>query len=219
MDPSQTRQYLTLAERATIRFEERRSVFIGEAVPVASEAAALEALEAIRSRELTATHHCYAYVLGGPHATVYQRFSDAGEPKKTAGKPILDAILGRELTDVLVVVTRYFGGVLLGTGGLVHAYSRAACEALDAANRQWMQEQQVWQCTLPYALAEHFRYLLEQQGAPILSCQYDTAVHLTFSAPVDQTEPWVAKLQALSAGQAELTPIRKEFVPQAYVKS
>ena len=108
-----------------------RSRFIGRCFPVTSEEAALSLLGDIRKKHWDATHNCFAYRIG--ETASIARFSDDGEPGGTAGMPIMDVLRSKELTDVLVVVTRYFGGVLLGAGGLVRAYSRSAADAVAEA--------------------------------------------------------------------------------------
>ncbi|MBR5292454.1 MAG: YigZ family protein [Clostridia bacterium] len=108
-----------------------RSRFIGRCFPVTSEEAALSLLGDIRKKHWDATHNCFAYRIG--ETASIARFSDDGEPGGTAGMPIMDVLRSKELTDVLVVVTRYFGGVLLGAGGLVRAYSRSAADAVTEA--------------------------------------------------------------------------------------
>ena len=108
--------------------EEKKSRFIASTLPIASQEEALEFIEKKKKQYWDARHNCYAYVLGDHHEI--QRFSDDGEPGGTAGKPMLDVLLGENIHNMVVVVTRYFGGTLLGTGGLVRAYSGAAKEGL-----------------------------------------------------------------------------------------
>ena len=122
--------YITLKKYATFEYEDRKSVFIGEVKPVSSEAEALAFIESVRKRYPDARHHVYAYVL---RENSTSRFTDDHEPQGTAGMPVLDAIRKNGCTDIVVVVTRYFGGTLLGTGGLVKAYTSAAVGALEAA--------------------------------------------------------------------------------------
>lgn len=126
-----TDTFRTLRESASSTIRIKGSRFIGESLPVASEDEADQALSAVREREHKATHHCSAYRLG-IEGKVY-RYNDDGEPSGTAGPPILKQIDARDLTDTLVVVTRYYGGTKLGTGGLVRAYGDAAAEALATA--------------------------------------------------------------------------------------
>jgi len=120
--------YKTVYEGKTAEVVEKKSRFIANVYFVDSEEAALNIIESVKKKYWDARHNCYAYVLG-EDARV-QRFSDDGEPSQTAGKPMLDVIMAEEIRNVLVVVTRYFGGTLLGTGGLVRAYSKATKDAL-----------------------------------------------------------------------------------------
>lgn len=122
--------YKSVKQRSEAEYTVNRSRFIGRCFPVESEEAALCLLGDIRKKHWDATHNCFAYRIGDNAAA---RFSDDGEPGGTAGKPIMDVLTGRELTNVLCVVTRYFGGILLGAGGLVRAYSKSAAEAVAKA--------------------------------------------------------------------------------------
>lgn len=122
--------YTTIKQRSYFEYEDRKSVFIGEAMPVSSEAEALEFIQSVKKKYPDARHHVYAYVLRDNYI---MRFTDDNEPQGTAGMPVLDAIRKNGCTDTVIVVTRYFGGTLLGTGGLVRAYSAAAIGALRAA--------------------------------------------------------------------------------------
>ena len=123
--------YTTLLQYAKHTYEEKKSVFIGECAPVRSEAEALSFINNIKKKYSDARHHVYAYIL---RENSIMRFSDDHEPQGTAGMPVLDSMRKRGCTDAVVVVTRYFGGILLGAGGLVRAYSHAARIALDAAH-------------------------------------------------------------------------------------
>ena len=122
--------YITIKQFARSEYEEKKSVFIGEALPVQTEAEALAFIESARKRYSDAKHHVYAYVL---RDNSIMRFSDDREPQGTAGMPVLDVIRKNGCTDTVIVVTRYFGGTLLGTGGLVRAYTAAALGALTSA--------------------------------------------------------------------------------------
>ena len=122
-------RYSTIKQYGTFEYEDRKSVFIGEAMPVSSELDALAFIERVKKKYPDARHHVYAYVLRENNTS---RFSDDHEPQGTAGMPVLDSIRKRGLTDCVAVVTRYFGGTLLGTGGLVRAYTAAAAGAISA---------------------------------------------------------------------------------------
>ena len=124
------KEYKTVKKRASDMFVEKKSEFIGYISPVSSEEEALAFIAEIKKKHADATHNCHAYILQG---TEIARFSDDGEPSGTAGMPILEVIKREGLTGVCVVVTRYFGGILLGAGGLVRAYAKGAKIAIDAA--------------------------------------------------------------------------------------
>ena len=123
-------RYSTVKKYASFEYEDRKSVFIGDAMPVSSEADAIAFIERVKKKYPDARHHVYAYVLRENNTS---RFSDDREPQGTAGMPVLDSIRKRGLCDCVVVVTRYFGGTLLGTGGLVRAYTSAASGAITNA--------------------------------------------------------------------------------------
>ena len=123
--------YFTISQPAEASFIEKRSEFIGCIAPVSTKDEAVEFINSIKSKHRKAKHNVYAYILRKDNIS---RYSDDGEPQGTAGVPVLDVLKKRGLTDVCVVVTRYFGGILLGGGGLVRAYSHAAAIACDAAH-------------------------------------------------------------------------------------
>lgn len=122
--------YTTVHHHATFEYEDRKSIFIGEAMPVSNEEEALSFIESVKKEYPDARHHVYAYVL---RDNSIMRFTDDGEPQGTAGMPVLDVIRKNGLTDIAVIVTRYFGGTLLGTGGLVRAYTASALGAVKEA--------------------------------------------------------------------------------------
>lgn len=130
MSEVKTERFSTLAKEAHAEFTEKRSVFIGHAAPVKTEKEALDFIARHRHEYADATHNVYAYMLKENNIA---RYSDAGEPQGTAGIPVLEVIKKRGITDTVIVVTRYFGGILLGAGGLVRAYGAAASAACDEA--------------------------------------------------------------------------------------
>ena len=129
--PEAPRSYVTLQRPATVEYVEKKSVFLGHAAPVRSQEEALAFLAEKRKKYSDATHNVYAYLLEGGNVT---RYSDDGEPQGTAGIPVLDVIRKRGFCDAVIVVTRYFGGILLGAGGLVRAYTAAASLAVEEAH-------------------------------------------------------------------------------------
>lgn len=162
--------YYTIGKKAENEIIINRSRFIGRAFPVADEEEALLYIEKIRQEFADASHHCYAYVIG--HGSNIQRFNDDGEPGGTAGMPILQVIQQQGIEDVLVVVTRYFGGVKLGAGGLVRAYSKSTAEVLEKATRREMTLSNQGTITIDYALWGTLEYFLHQKGIPILEADY-----------------------------------------------
>ena len=162
----------------------KKSRFIGLVWPVATEAEAMGYIDQSRLDYPGATHYVFAYVLGKGGEIV--RASDDGEPGGTAGKPVLSTIRLQELTNTLVVVIRYFGGILLGAPGLVRSYSQAAREALTAAGIKRLEPTIRGSLTLPYNLLDPVRYQLEQLGAEIENIEYTDQVELVFLLPQSQ---------------------------------
>ncbi len=142
-------EYKTIAERCEARFIEKKSEFIGYLAPVETEEQAVEFINEIRSMHRKATHNCYAYILRDNSAA---RHSDDGEPSGTAGVPIYEVLRKEGLTDVACVVTRYFGGILLGAGGLVRAYTRGAKDAVDTAKIKVMALAEQLELSVEYSL-------------------------------------------------------------------
>lgn len=166
--------------------EEKKSRFIATTLPVSSQEEALEFIEKMKKKYWDARHNCFAYVLGDRHET--QRFSDDGEPGGTAGKPMLNVLLGEDIHNIAVVVTRYFGGTLLGTGGLVRAYSGAVKEGLAASVILEKQQGQNFLLTADYSDLGKVQYLLLNQNIPILSEDYGAEVSFQVLIPVDQVK-------------------------------
>jgi uncharacterized YigZ family protein len=177
--------YLTLAAPAEGTYREKGSRFLAFAAPVRTETEVKELLEKLKKQYYDARHHCYAYVLG-PAGAQY-RANDAGEPNHSAGDPILGQIRSRGLTDVIVVVVRYFGGTKLGVSGLIHAYRTAAAEALDAAP--------VVQKTMRVGLSLHFAYPATNAVMKVVK-EYDLEItHQTFHTDC-HLEVWVRQAHA-----------------------
>ncbi len=141
-------EYLTLGKQAQAEYDIQKSRFIGQAAPVENQEAALDFLAEIRQKHKTASHHCFAYIIGRNQNII--RYGDDGEPSGTAGKPIAEVMLCKNVVDCAVVVTRYFGGILLGAGGLLRAYTHTAALALDAAGICAMHETRRWAFVFAY---------------------------------------------------------------------
>lgn len=179
---------------------EKKSRFIATVVPVRSEEEALQAIEQLRKKYWDARHNCFAYVIG--ERGELERFSDDGEPGGTAGKPILEVLKGEELRNTLIVVTRYFGGTLLGTGGLVRAYSAAAKEGIASSVIITRIPGIKLHITAEYTALGKIQYILAQRGLRILDSVYTDKVELEVLIPQEQTKSIRADLTEGTNGQA-----------------
>ena len=202
-------QYRTIRGTSTFEYEEKRSRFIATAAFADTEEAALAVLEKVRAANRTARHNVYAYVLQNGRT----RYSDDGEPAKTAGTPVLEAIGHAGISDVIVVVTRYFGGILLGTGGLVRAYTAAASGALQSAELVTMRLVVDCSVRLPYALFEQAQRVASASGAKLSDPIFDDAVTLQWRMPAGTEGPLCQKLGKLTRGSAEVSVSEPEFAP------
>lgn len=176
---------------------------------VEDDSAARLVIIAARKRHPDARHHCSAFVLG-PDAAV-QRSNDDGEPSGTAGAPMLEVLNGRGVSDVVAVVTRYFGGTLLGAGGLVRAYGDAVSAALDEAGVQHRQLQQLLEVTVPVADAGR----LENQMRTIVTVRdvaYRADAVLTVAVPMDETRAFAENVARFSAGTAQLRDVGEDWI-------
>jgi len=195
-------QYQTIYSGGTAEIVEKKSRFIANVFPVTTEEEALEILERIRKQYWDARHNCWAYVIGVEH--VLARCSDDGEPSQTAGKPMLDVIMGQELHNVLVIVTRYFGGTLLGTGGLVRAYSKATQEGLAHSMIITKKYGIKLEIHTDYTGLGKIQYILGQRGMKMLDTEYTDAVKLTVLVPEEEKRSLEAELIEGTNGQVRL---------------
>jgi uncharacterized YigZ family protein len=168
--------WTTVKEAAVASFIERKSEFIGSITPVKTEEEAIAFVSGVKKQYADAKHNVYAYLLRENNVT---RFSDDGEPHGTAGLPVLDVLRKEGVTDVAVVVTRYFGGILLGTGGLVRAYSQAAKMALDAAGKSTMEKLLVFSLRVNYSDLQKIEPILENYTMIRLDTAYADDVRLS----------------------------------------
>ena len=193
-----TEFYTTISGRAEAEIVEKKSRFIASVAHVETEEEALAFIGDIKATHRTARHNVYAYVL---RAGARMRYTDDGEPQKTAGLPTLDAIVHAGLTDVVVVTTRYFGGVLLGTGGLVRAYTAAAQAGIQAAEIVTVSRCVDVSASVPYTLYEQTVRLAQECGATIEKTDFSDEVALVFRMLVGTEELLIEKLSELSRGQ------------------
>ena len=175
---------------------EKKSRFIGQVFPVETEEEARACIEAVRKKHYDARHHCFCYRLA--NGTV--RASDDGEPQGTAGQPILNVLEREGVQDVLCVVTRYFGGILLGAGGLCRAYTKAAKDALDDAGISELRLWSVLRLDCPYALFERVKLELEKHSGLLRDTDYGAEIAMTVLLPEPEEAAFAAALRELSAG-------------------
>lgn len=186
---------------------EKKSRFIATVLPVKTEEEALTFIEAMKKKYWNATHNCYAYVIG--ERSQIQRCSDDGEPGGTAGKPMLDVLLGEDVHDVVVVVTRYFGGTLLGTGGLVRAYSLSTKVGLAASKVITKILGSKISVTTDYTGLGKIQYILGQRSIQITSSTYTDNVQLEFYLPKEQISQIQAEITEGTHGQALFEPVKE----------
>ncbi len=195
--------YRILWEGGTGELVEKKSRFIATAQPAATEEEAAAFIESMRRKYWDARHNCYAYVLGEQGRL--QKCSDDGEPGQTAGRPMLDVLLGDGVRDICVVVTRYFGGVLLGTGGLVRAYSGAVREALKNSKIVEKCPGRRMEIETDYTGIGKVQYLLAKRKLPVLDTRYTDRADVSVMVPADEAERLKAEITEQTAGRARIT--------------
>ena len=202
------KEYKTVENEASDFFIEKKSRFIGYVCPVKTQEEAAEFISKIKSKHWDATHNVCAFVL---RENNIQRCSDDGEPSGTAGVPVLDAILKAGIVDVCVVATRYFGGTLLGAGGLVRAYSHTSKIALEAGGIITMAECAVLETNVDYNFYEKMNILLSEFNAVIRNTEFADSVKITFSVKEAYREAVEDKLTDISNGRYSVAYIKSEF--------
>lgn len=189
-------QYWIPAGEAVSEFTEKRSRFIGQIRPVNSEADARKFLDEIRKKHRDARHNCWCYIIRSDGIMI--RCSDDGEPQGTAGQPILQVFQRREVVNLCCVVTRYFGGVLLGAGGLTRAYARAAKDVLDAAGVVRMELWTEWEVICPYAVLERVKQDAAIYSGRVISAEYGADVVLKLAFPSDKERDFMARVREIA---------------------
>ena len=195
-------EYKILYEGGSGEIVEKKSRFIATARPVESEEEAASFIEEMKKKYWDASHNCSAFVIG--ERGEVQRCSDDGEPNQTAGRPMLDVLLGEEIRNICVVVTRYFGGTLLGTGGLVRAYSGAVQEGLKHCVILTKRLADELEVQTDYNGVGKIQYIAAQAGVATLDSQYTDSVTFTFLVPAQETEGFTAKLTEGTNGRCRM---------------
>lgn len=202
-------EYKTVKKESSSLLIEKKSKFIASVFPVSSEEDALEKLSKVKKTYSDATHNVYAYVIDENNIF---RYSDDGEPSGTAGMPVLDSIRKEGIVDVLVVVTRYFGGTLLGTGGLVHAYGASAAGGLKASqiitralcNRVYIKAD--------YTMSGKLTHEINKSGYILEDTFYDTNVTYVIICKLGETEKLIEDFTEITCGNAEITVIDSCYI-------
>ncbi len=191
-------EYKTVDKEACDEFIEKRSRFIGYIKPVTTKEEAVDYINSIKSKHWDATHNVYAYVLRDGQT---RRYSDDGEPQGTAGMPVLDVLLKENLTDCVVVATRYFGGILLGGGGLVRAYSHTAKIAVDAGGVATMRLCAVMSVQCDYNFYGKLNALVPEFDGVVDDTEFSENVSMKFRIPADREQKFQKKLVDASFGK------------------
>lgn len=200
--------YKTIKRVGKFEYEDRKSVFIGYAVPTKTPEEAQEIVANIKKQYPDARHHVYAYVL---RENAIARFSDDREPQGTAGMPVLDVIRKKEIFDITIVVVRYFGGTLLGTGGLVHAYTQAALGALIDAEIVELDYYSYFAISLSYSDYQRFLPFAQMHNLRIEQTDFSSDVTISASIKTEKYEEFIVAFTDFSGGKAEVLLLDEKF--------
>ena len=192
-------EYLVPTAFGEDEFTEKKSRFIGRVWPVETEEEALERIQAMKKQHYDATHNCWAYIIKDGAV----RFSDDGEPGGTAGNPMMQVLQKENLYNVCCVVTRYFGGTLLGAGGLVRAYTKGAKMAVDAAGKSMKRVWSVLYIPCPYTFYERVKLETEAFGGIIRDTQFGAEVELEILVAQDVSQSFLEKITDMTSGTVE----------------
>ena len=202
-------EYFVPAGMGESEYVEKRSRFLGHVRPVESEDEAKAFIAEMKKKYYDARHNCSCYILRGG----IERYSDDGEPQGTAGQPMLNVFQRESVTNVCCVVTHYFGGILLGAGGLTRAYTKGAKDALDAAGICRMSLWTVWEVPCTYPLFERVKLEIAACGGVVRGADYGADIVIQAAFPTGGAEQFAPRLTELSAGQLEMLPSGEEFLP------
>lgn len=200
-------EYLVPSEYGEDEFIEKKSRFIGRIWPVETEEEAFARIQEMKKKHYDATHNCWAYIIRDGAV----RFSDDGEPGGTAGMPMLQVLQREGLFNAVCVVTRYFGGILLGAGGLVRAYTKGAKIAVDAAGKSMKRVWTVLYVPCPYSFYERVRLEAEAFGGIVRKADFGAEVELELLFPEAKTQEFLDRLTDMTAGTVESMEIGQEY--------
>ena len=200
-------EYLVPTGYGEDEFIEKRSRFIGHIFPVETEEEALEKIQQLKKKYYDATHNCWAYVIRGGA----MRFSDDGEPGGTAGNPMMQVLQREGINNVVCIVTRYFGGVLLGAGGLVRAYTKGAKIAIDAAGKSMKRVWTVLYLPCPYTYYERVKLEIAAFDGILRDTQFGAEVEMEILLAAAKTQPFLDRITDMTAGTVEGMEIGQEY--------
>lgn len=203
--------YITVACGASSEISVQKSRFIGYVCPCITEEDAQEYIRSIREKHRDARHHCYAYIIGENNGIM--RYSDDGEPGGTAGMPIIDVLKKGKIVNCCVVVVRYFGGILLGTGGLVRAYTQSCKDAISAAGLVCMELSDCLRCRVTYQVWNQMQYLFLKKGFRLEEITYQDMIDFTVCARKRDTAAVTESIVNISEGKAEWLASEEKYIP------
>ncbi|OPJ63571.1 YigZ family protein [Clostridium oryzae] len=201
--------YKTLKDLSTESFEEKKSTFIGSAKRVETEVEAKEFINSIKAQNREARHNVYAYIIG--QKSEIQRYSDDGEPQGTGGIPVLEVIKKNNITDAVVVVTRYFGGILLGASGLCRAYSRAAAMAVKSSGSVEKVKAVVTNAEIEYDMLGKLQYKFDQNNWQILNVEYGEKVIVNIISEVSRQQEIVNAVIDMTANKVKISSEKEGY--------
>ncbi|MBS5793635.1 MAG: YigZ family protein [Clostridiales bacterium] len=204
------KSFRTINERAEAEIVEKKSRFIANVSPISSEEEATNFIAEIKKQHYNARHNCFAYVIGGDIPIV--RFSDDGEPNGTAGKPILDVLLGEKIENAIIVVTRYFGGTLLGTGGLVRAYGKSAKEGILAGKIVQMDVYTKVFISVDYSLIGKIQYEVSNNGHIIIDTEYTDLVKFSLYVKSELVDEFIKNIVNITNNVANINKENEYFL-------
>lgn len=202
--------YITVGSSASAEILINKSRFIGHAARAETEAEAIAFIESIKSEHRQATHNCSAYIIG-EHDSI-QKANDDGEPSGTAGVPMLEVLKKQGLKDTVLVVTRYYGGIKLGGGGLIRAYGKSASEAIAASGVVERRLYHLMKVSIDYTWLGKIENEIRQSDYPLAGIDYSEAVALAIHVPVEKEQQFIDWVNELTNGQAEIESAHTEFL-------
>ena len=204
------KSFRTINERAEAEIVEKKSRFIANVSPISSEEEATNFIAEIKKQHYNARHNCFAYVIGGDIPIV--KFSDDKEPNGTAGKPILDVLLGEKIENAIIVVTRYFGGTLLGTGGLVRAYGKSAKEGILAGKIVQMDVYTKVFISVDYSLIGKIQYEVSNNGHIIIDTEYTDLVKFSLYVKSELVDEFIKNIVNITNNVANINKENEYFL-------